>query len=97
MQVVMYSGSMAIQLYLMYTSPTLRPEARPYRNKDRFKVLAQQEKEKTDGYLRSCHEMQKDFMPLVYSVEEKLRMWRSIWQPIWQRHGGRITPRWLAK
>ena len=40
-----------------------------YRNKDYQKVLAQQEKEKKNRYLRPCLEMGKDFTPLVYSVD----------------------------
>ena len=32
-------------------------------------MLAAQEKEKKDKYLRSCLEQRKDFTPLVYSVE----------------------------
>ena len=39
-----------------------------YQNKDYQKVLAQQEKEKKNQYLRPCLEMRKDFTPLVYSV-----------------------------
>ena len=44
-------------------------ESRSYRNRDFRKVLASQEKEKKDKYLASCHEMRKDFTPLVYSVD----------------------------
>ena len=44
-------------------------ESRSYRNRDFEKVLASQEKEKKDKYLASCHEMRKDFTPLVYSVD----------------------------
>jgi hypothetical protein len=40
-----------------------------YQNKDYQKVLAQQEKEKKNQYLYLCLEMQKDFTPLVYSVD----------------------------
>jgi len=40
-----------------------------YRNKDYQKVLAQQEREKKNQYLRPCLEMRKDFTPLVYSVD----------------------------
>jgi hypothetical protein len=41
-----------------------------YWNKDYQKVLAQQEKEKKNQYLRPCLEMRKDFTPLlVYSVD----------------------------
>jgi len=43
--------------------------SRSYRNKDYQKVLAQQEKGKKNQYLRPCLEMQKDFTPLVYSVD----------------------------
>jgi len=32
-------------------------------------VLAAQEKEKKDKYLKACHEMRKDFTPMVYSVD----------------------------
>jgi hypothetical protein len=39
-----------------------------YWNKDYQKVLAQQEKEKKNQYLRPCLEMRKDLTPLVYSV-----------------------------
>jgi hypothetical protein len=44
-------------------------QSRSYRNKDYQKVLAQQEKEKKNQYLRPCLEMRKDFTPLVYSVD----------------------------
>jgi hypothetical protein len=40
-----------------------------YQNKYYQKVLAQQEKEKKNQYLHPCLEMQKDFTPLVYSVD----------------------------
>jgi hypothetical protein len=44
-------------------------QSRSYRNKDYKKVLAQQDKEKKNQYLRPCLEMRKDFTPLVYSVD----------------------------
>ena len=44
-------------------------ECRSNRNRCYTKVLASQEKEKKDKYLASCHEMRKDFTPLVYSVD----------------------------
>ncbi len=44
-------------------------QSRSYRNKDYQKVLAQQEKDKKNQYLRPCLEMRKDFTPLVYSVD----------------------------
>jgi hypothetical protein len=44
-------------------------QSRSYRNKDYQKVIAQQEKEKKNQYLRPCLEMRKDFTPLVYSVD----------------------------
>jgi hypothetical protein len=44
-------------------------QSHSYWNKDYQKVLAQQEKEKKNQYLRPCLEMQKDFTPLVYSVD----------------------------
>ena len=44
-------------------------QARSYRNKNPKKVLAAQEKEKKDKYLKTCHEMRKDFTPMVYSVD----------------------------
>jgi len=40
-----------------------------YRNKDYQKVLVQQEKEKKNQSIRRCLEMQKDFTPLIYSVD----------------------------
>jgi hypothetical protein len=40
-----------------------------YRNKDYQKVLPQQEKEKKNQYLCLCLKMQKDYTPLVYSVD----------------------------
>ena len=43
-------------------------QSRSYWNKDYQKVLAQQEEEKKNYYLRPCLEMRKDFTPLVYSV-----------------------------
>jgi hypothetical protein len=33
------------------------------------KVLADQEQEKKNKYLATCHELRKDFTPLVYSVD----------------------------
>ena len=44
-------------------------ESKSYRNRDPEKVLAAQEKEKKDKYLKTCHEMRKDFAPMVYSVD----------------------------
>ena len=44
-------------------------EARSYRNRDYTKVLASQEKEKKDKYLKPCQEQRKDFAPMVYSVD----------------------------
>ena len=44
-------------------------DARSYRNKCPSKVIADQEKEKKDKYLDTCHELRKDFVPLVYSVD----------------------------
>ncbi len=44
-------------------------DARSHRHKGLDKVLAGQEKEKKDKYLRRCHELRKDFTPLVYSVD----------------------------
>ena len=43
--------------------------ARSHRGRGFEKVLAAQEKEKKDKYLRSCLEQRKDFTPMVYSVE----------------------------
>ena len=40
-----------------------------YRKKDLRKVLATQEKEKKDKYLRKCLEKRKHFTPLVFSVD----------------------------
>ena len=44
-------------------------QAATYRNRDYAKVLAKAEKEKKDKYLKACHELRKDFTPLVYSVD----------------------------
>ena len=44
-------------------------DARSHQNKDVSKVLAAQEKEKKDKYLKACHEMRKDFTPMVYLVD----------------------------
>ncbi|KAL7528055.1 LOW QUALITY PROTEIN: hypothetical protein ACHAXR_003653 [Thalassiosira sp. AJA248-18] len=44
-------------------------DVRSQRNKDVSKILAKHGKEKKDKYLRACHEMRKDFTPLVYSVD----------------------------
>jgi hypothetical protein len=44
-------------------------DARSYRKRDFGKVLLQYEKEKKDKYLWTCLELQKDFMPMVYSVD----------------------------
>ena len=43
--------------------------ARSHQGRGHEKVLAAQEKEKKDKYLRSCLEQRKDFTPMVYSVE----------------------------
>ena len=43
--------------------------AKSYRKKDPRKVLAAQEKEKKDKYLRKCLERRKHFTPLVFSVD----------------------------
>ena len=45
-------------------------EAHSYRNRDPHKVLALREKEKKDKHLASCHETRKDFIPMVYSIDE---------------------------
>jgi len=44
-------------------------EAHSHQNKDPEKVLAPQKKEKKDKYLKVCHELQKGFTPLIYSVD----------------------------
>ena len=44
-------------------------DARSYGKKEFLKVLEQHEKEKKDKYLQNCLEMQKDFTPMVYSVD----------------------------
>ena len=44
-------------------------EARSYRNRDYVKVLASQEQEKRNKYLKPCQEQRKDFTPMVYSVD----------------------------
>ena len=44
-------------------------DARSYRHKEPAQVLADQEQEKKDKYLATCHELRKDFTPLVYSVD----------------------------
>jgi hypothetical protein len=44
-------------------------ECRTTRNQEVEKVLKKCEKEKKDKYLRACHEMRRDFTPLVYSVD----------------------------
>ena len=44
-------------------------DARSYRHKCPHKVLADQEEEKKKKYLDTCHELRKDFTPLVYSVD----------------------------
>ena len=44
-------------------------DARSYRHKDPMKVLEAQEQEKKDKYLKTCHELHKDFTPMVYSVD----------------------------
>ena len=44
-------------------------DARSYRHKDPMKVLEAQEQEKKDKYLSTCHELHKDFTPMVYSVD----------------------------
>jgi len=44
-------------------------DARSNRHKDPAKVLAEHGKEKKGKYLKRCHELRKDFTPLVYSVD----------------------------
>ena len=44
-------------------------DAKSYLPTEVSKVLARQEKEKKGKYLNSCHEMRKDFTPMVYSVD----------------------------
>jgi len=44
-------------------------DARSYRHKHPKQVLETHEKEKKDKYLARCHELRKDFTPLVYSVD----------------------------
>ncbi|KAL7530323.1 hypothetical protein ACHAXR_003422, partial [Thalassiosira sp. AJA248-18] len=44
-------------------------DVRSQQNKNVSKILAKHEKEKKDKYLCACHEMRKDFTPLVYSVD----------------------------
>ncbi|KAL7530731.1 hypothetical protein ACHAXR_003648 [Thalassiosira sp. AJA248-18] len=44
-------------------------DVRSQRNKDVAKILTKHEKEKKDKRLCSCHEMWKNFTPLVYSVD----------------------------
>jgi len=44
-------------------------EAHSHRNKEPAKVPELQEKEKKGKYLQTCHELRKDFTPLVCSVD----------------------------
>jgi hypothetical protein len=44
-------------------------ECRTTRNQEVQKVLNKCEMEKKDKHLRACHEMRRDFTPLVYSVD----------------------------
>jgi hypothetical protein len=44
-------------------------DAASHRTVEVSKLLARQEKEKKTKYLHSCHEMRKDFTPLVYTVD----------------------------
>jgi len=44
-------------------------DARSARGRDYTKILAAHEKEKKDKYLDPCHQMRKDFTPLVYTVD----------------------------
>jgi hypothetical protein len=46
-------------------------DAKSYRKKEFGKVLSQHKKEKKEKSLQTCLEMQKqkDFMPMVYSVD----------------------------
>ena len=44
-------------------------DCRSYRHKDPKQVLTDQEKEKKDKYVDACHELRKDFTPMVYSVD----------------------------
>ena len=68
MQVHMNSGNVAVPPSLMCGSWTL--SLVPTRTKKEYqKVLVQQEEEKKSQYLHPCLEMQKDFTPLVYSVD----------------------------
>ncbi len=73
-------------------------DARTYRKKEFAKVLEQHEKEKNDKYLQNCLEMQKDFTPMVYSVDGiqvvRLGMWRTGWPPTWPASGILSILRW---
>ena len=44
-------------------------EARSYRNKNSTKVLAAQEKGKKTRYLAALRAQQKDFNPMIYTVD----------------------------
>ena len=54
---------------VIFDVPITDTQSCSYQNKDYQKVLVQQEKEKKNQYLCQCLEMQKDFTPLVYSVD----------------------------
>ncbi len=50
--------------------PIMDTDARSYQKKKFRKVLLQHKKEEKDKYLQTCFEMQKDFTPMVYLVDE---------------------------
>ena len=44
-------------------------DAASYNNRSSAKVLANAEKEKEDKYSKACKDRQRDFCPMVYSVD----------------------------
>ena len=44
-------------------------DAHSYFHRDPLRVLVDQEKEIEDKYLAHCHELHKDFTPMVYCID----------------------------
>lgn len=75
------------------------PSNKSYRKKDPRKVLATQEKEKKDKYLRKCLERRKHFVPLVFSVDgmagreakKAMKHLASLLAEKWERPHGQMV------
>jgi hypothetical protein len=65
-----------------------------------MKVLVDQEEEKKDQYLARCHELRKDFTPMIYSVDGMLgreakmaeKWMASYLSKKWYQHYSQMVP-----